>query len=160
MCWCRRADVDPFRSFKKGRIDMAAKTVVFVHGMYMTPLCWEQWMDRFHSKGYQCLAPAWPGSESRQAKFSVCDHFAGSPVSALMPLFFGPRDCGQFSARAAVGDPTSSAKLNDIDPTTATFVCSNDISTPCSWGNFLSADPCDPRYPCSLWRACELEEHG
>ena len=42
---------------------MASKTVVFVHGMYMTPLCWEQWVDRFQSKGYRCLAPAWPGRD-------------------------------------------------------------------------------------------------
>ena len=38
-------------------------TVVFVHGMYMTPLCWEQWVDRFQTKGYRCLAPAWPGRD-------------------------------------------------------------------------------------------------
>ncbi len=42
---------------------MAAKTVVFVHGMYMTPLCWEQWVERFQSKGYRSLAPAWPGRD-------------------------------------------------------------------------------------------------
>jgi len=42
---------------------VTSKTVVFVHGMYMTPLCWEQWVDRFQSKGYRCLAPAWPGRD-------------------------------------------------------------------------------------------------
>jgi alpha-beta hydrolase superfamily lysophospholipase len=42
---------------------MASKTVVFVHGMYMTPLCWEQWVERFQSKGYRSLAPAWPGRD-------------------------------------------------------------------------------------------------
>jgi pimeloyl-ACP methyl ester carboxylesterase len=42
---------------------MKSKTIVFVHGMYMTPLCWEQWVDRFQSKGYRCLAPAWPGRD-------------------------------------------------------------------------------------------------
>jgi pimeloyl-ACP methyl ester carboxylesterase len=42
---------------------MAPRTVVFVHGMYMTPLCWEGWLGRFESRGYQCLAPAWPGRD-------------------------------------------------------------------------------------------------
>jgi len=42
---------------------MATRTVVFIHGMYMTPLCWDGWVGRFDRKGYRCLAPAWPGRE-------------------------------------------------------------------------------------------------
>jgi pimeloyl-ACP methyl ester carboxylesterase len=42
---------------------MASKTIVFIHGMYMTPLCWEHWAQRFDAKGFRCLAPAWPGHE-------------------------------------------------------------------------------------------------
>jgi pimeloyl-ACP methyl ester carboxylesterase len=42
---------------------MKTRTIVFIHGMYMTPLCWEQWVDYFHTKGYKCLAPAWPGRD-------------------------------------------------------------------------------------------------
>ena len=34
------------------------KPIVFVHGMYMNPLCWEQWVDYYQAKGYKCLAPA------------------------------------------------------------------------------------------------------
>ncbi len=37
-----------------------SKTVVFVHGMFMTPLCWEKWEAHFQAKGYKTLAPAWP----------------------------------------------------------------------------------------------------
>jgi alpha-beta hydrolase superfamily lysophospholipase len=39
------------------------KTVVLIHGMYMTPLCWEHWTDYYGAKGYKCLAPAWPGRD-------------------------------------------------------------------------------------------------
>jgi pimeloyl-ACP methyl ester carboxylesterase len=39
---------------------MPSKTILFVHGMYMTPLCWEHWLDYFQEKGYRCIAPAWP----------------------------------------------------------------------------------------------------
>ena len=40
---------------------MTTKTIVFIHGMYMTPLCWENWMKRFQATGYVVHAPAWPG---------------------------------------------------------------------------------------------------
>lgn len=42
---------------------MSTHTVVFIHGMYMTPLCWEQWVDRFQARGYPSLALAWPGRD-------------------------------------------------------------------------------------------------
>ncbi len=42
---------------------MKSKPVVFIHGMYMNSLCWEQWIPRFESKGYKCLAPNWPGRD-------------------------------------------------------------------------------------------------
>jgi len=42
---------------------MRSKTVIFIHGMYMTPLCWAPWIDHFRAKGYNCLAPAWPGRD-------------------------------------------------------------------------------------------------
>lgn len=42
---------------------MATKQIVFIHGMYMTPACWENWIARFRSSGYECLAPAWPGRD-------------------------------------------------------------------------------------------------
>jgi pimeloyl-ACP methyl ester carboxylesterase len=42
---------------------MKTKTIVFIHGMFMTPLCWEHWIERYQAKGYRCLAPAWPGRD-------------------------------------------------------------------------------------------------
>jgi pimeloyl-ACP methyl ester carboxylesterase len=42
---------------------MRSKTIVFIHGMYMNNLCWEHWVEYFGSKGYKCLAPAWPGRD-------------------------------------------------------------------------------------------------
>ena len=43
---------------------MPARTIVFIHGMYMTPLCWEHWVPWFEKKGYRCIAPAWPGRDA------------------------------------------------------------------------------------------------
>jgi pimeloyl-ACP methyl ester carboxylesterase len=42
---------------------MKTKSIVFIHGMYMTALCWEHWLDYFQAKGYECVAPAWPGRD-------------------------------------------------------------------------------------------------
>lgn len=36
-------------------------TIVLIHGLWMTPRSWEAWIDRYQSRGYTVLAPAWPG---------------------------------------------------------------------------------------------------
>jgi pimeloyl-ACP methyl ester carboxylesterase len=36
------------------------KTIVFIHGAFMTPLCWEKFIGFFEGRGYKCLAPTWP----------------------------------------------------------------------------------------------------
>jgi pimeloyl-ACP methyl ester carboxylesterase len=37
------------------------KPIVLIHGLWLTPLSWEYWIERFESRGHQVLAPAWPG---------------------------------------------------------------------------------------------------
>jgi len=34
--------------------------VVFIHGMFMTSLCWEHWLARFEQRGRDVWAPEWP----------------------------------------------------------------------------------------------------
>jgi len=36
------------------------KNVVFIHGAWVTGLCWEKFVGFFESKGYTCVAPNWP----------------------------------------------------------------------------------------------------
>jgi pimeloyl-ACP methyl ester carboxylesterase len=38
-------------------------SIVLIHGLWMTPLSWEHWVERYSSQGYQVLAPAYPGLE-------------------------------------------------------------------------------------------------
>jgi pimeloyl-ACP methyl ester carboxylesterase len=38
-------------------------TIVLIHGLWMTPLSWEHWIDRYSKRGYKVLAPAWPGMD-------------------------------------------------------------------------------------------------
>ncbi|MDX2090626.1 MAG: alpha/beta hydrolase [Kofleriaceae bacterium] len=39
------------------------KTIVLVHGLWMTPRCWEAWIPYYQQRGFKVLAPAWPGLE-------------------------------------------------------------------------------------------------
>jgi pimeloyl-ACP methyl ester carboxylesterase len=39
----------------------AAETIVLIHGMWMTPLSWEHWVNHYTDRGHRVLAPAWPG---------------------------------------------------------------------------------------------------
>ncbi|MFJ6853508.1 alpha/beta hydrolase [Streptomyces sp. NPDC091271] len=38
-------------------------TIVLVHGFWVTPRSWESWVDYYRAKGFQVLAPAYPGFE-------------------------------------------------------------------------------------------------
>jgi pimeloyl-ACP methyl ester carboxylesterase len=42
---------------------MAPSTIVLIHGLWMTPLSWEKWVDHFQQRGYNVVSPAWPGME-------------------------------------------------------------------------------------------------
>jgi pimeloyl-ACP methyl ester carboxylesterase len=35
-------------------------TVLFIHGEWLTPRCWEQFGAFFEGQGFTCVAPAWP----------------------------------------------------------------------------------------------------
>jgi pimeloyl-ACP methyl ester carboxylesterase len=41
----------------------ARPPIVLIHGLWMTPRSWEHWIARFAARGYQVLAPAYPGFE-------------------------------------------------------------------------------------------------
>ena len=36
------------------------KTIVMIHGAWVTPECWGPFRAYYEAKGYRCLAPAWP----------------------------------------------------------------------------------------------------
>jgi non-heme chloroperoxidase len=41
----------------------AARTIVLINGLFLNPLSWEHWVERYSSAGYDVLAPAWPGMD-------------------------------------------------------------------------------------------------
>jgi alpha-beta hydrolase superfamily lysophospholipase len=46
-------------------------TIVLIHGLWLTPLAWEHWVDRYSKAGHRVIAPAWPGIEALRADPSV-----------------------------------------------------------------------------------------
>ena len=69
-------------------------TIVLIHGLWLTPLSWEGWGQRFESKGHTVLAPAWPGLEG-----TVEEVRRARPGPGLRP---GPRRQAARAHRAAL----------------------------------------------------------
>src|SRR5918911_980979 len=85
----------------------APDTIILIHGLWMTPLCWEHWIDRYQQRGFEVLAPAWPGMDgdieqlrrdtsgiAGRAAGEVIDHFdriihALPPPPIIMGHSFG-----------------------------------------------------------------------
>lgn len=60
-------------------------TLVFIHGLWMTPLSWEHWMTWFESRGWKVIAPAWPGFD-RPVEELRADHSVIKDVTASQVL--------------------------------------------------------------------------
>ncbi|GAB1813491.1 alpha/beta fold hydrolase [Mycobacterium sp. MUNTM1] len=38
-----------------------SETIVLIHGLWMTPLAWEDWVARYQARGFTVLTPGYPG---------------------------------------------------------------------------------------------------
>lgn len=47
------------------------RTIVFLHGAWMTPSCWAAFKADFEARGYTCLTPAWPGKDRTVAEVNA-----------------------------------------------------------------------------------------
>lgn len=54
-------------------------TIVLVHGFWVTPRSWEQWIAHYEAKGFRVIAPAYPGFEVEVESLNADP----SPVEAL-----------------------------------------------------------------------------
>jgi pimeloyl-ACP methyl ester carboxylesterase len=57
----------------------APDTIVLVHGFWVTPRSWEQWIAHYEKAGYRVLAPAYPGFEVEVEALNADP----SPIEAL-----------------------------------------------------------------------------
>jgi pimeloyl-ACP methyl ester carboxylesterase len=44
-------------------VENGPNTIVLIHGFWVTPRSWEDWKAHYESKGYNVIAPAYPGFE-------------------------------------------------------------------------------------------------
>ena len=63
---------------------MSARTVVLIHGRFMTPLCWEKWTPVCQERGLKVLVPAWPLQDR-----SVAEQRQRHPSAELAALSLG-----------------------------------------------------------------------
>jgi pimeloyl-ACP methyl ester carboxylesterase len=54
-------------------------TIVLIHGFWVTPRSWENWIARYEARGYRVLAPAYPGFEAEVEALNADP----SPIEAL-----------------------------------------------------------------------------
>jgi pimeloyl-ACP methyl ester carboxylesterase len=40
-----------------------SRTIVLIHGLFLTWASWEKWVERYTARGFKVLAPGWPGLE-------------------------------------------------------------------------------------------------
>ena len=59
------------------------KTIVLIHGAWMTPGCWDGFISRYRDRGYTVLAPAWPYDDRPVAELRR------SPAPELAGIGFG-----------------------------------------------------------------------
>jgi len=57
----------------------APDAIVLIHGFWVTPRSWEDWIARYESRGYRVLAPAYPGFEVEVEALNADP----SPIEAL-----------------------------------------------------------------------------
>jgi len=63
-------------------------TVVLIHGLWMTPLAWEHWVERYEERGCTVLTPGYPGIGQGEAGLQALrenpDAVAGVGVREVM----------------------------------------------------------------------------
>ena len=55
------------------------RAIVLIHGFWVTPRSWEDWIAHYEAKGYTVLAPAYPGFEVEVEALNADP----SPIEAL-----------------------------------------------------------------------------
>src|SRR6478735_3355750 len=56
----------------------SSRTIVLIHGLWMTALSWEHWVARYEAAGHRVIARSWPGMdgdiEALRTDDSAIDH--------------------------------------------------------------------------------------
>jgi pimeloyl-ACP methyl ester carboxylesterase len=65
---------------------MNKKTIIFIHGAWVTPRCWDAFIGYFTQQGYTCLAPAWPHKDKsvKELRLSPSAELAGLGLQEIV----------------------------------------------------------------------------
>jgi len=44
-------------------MEQITDTILLIHGLWMTPLAWEHWVQRYEQRGFKVITPGYPGVE-------------------------------------------------------------------------------------------------
>lgn len=67
------------------------KTILLIHGLWLTPLSWEHFKQYFTDAGYQVVTPGWPGINDRSVDEIRADSspLAGVKISDVIDHYVG-----------------------------------------------------------------------
>ncbi len=65
------------------------RTVVFIHGAWLTSAAWDRFIDRYSACGYACIAPAWPWLDRpvQQLREHPPAAFATSSIASIVAYY-------------------------------------------------------------------------
>src|ERR1700737_1468758 len=86
-------------------------TIVLIHGLFMTALSWEKWVERYTSQGFRVIARSWPGMDGDIAALrrdpSAVEHLGIGEIADYYdplvgdldppPIIIGPSFGGAFT---------------------------------------------------------------
>jgi pimeloyl-ACP methyl ester carboxylesterase len=61
-----------------------SKTIVLIHGAWLSPTAWDHFAARYEAKGYRVLQPAWPYEEVTKGKASIKPGFEHNTISGIV----------------------------------------------------------------------------
>jgi len=66
-----------------------SKAILFIHGAWVTPACWDPFRSYFEARGYACRAPAWPHLDRpmEELKRAIDPAFADLTIGALVDFY-------------------------------------------------------------------------
>lgn len=59
--------------------------IVFVHGLFVTRNCWNEWIARFEQQGHRCIAPAFPARDATPAALRA-RHPDAATAAVTLPM--------------------------------------------------------------------------
>ncbi|MEV5150233.1 alpha/beta hydrolase [Streptomyces sp. NPDC052727] len=113
-----------------------SRPVVFIHGLWLHPSSWTPWVELFQERGYQPVAPGWPGvAESVELSRAAPDSIAGHGIDDVVahyaqiieklpqpPILIGHSFGGMIAEkllgqnRAAAGIAIDAAQIKGVRP--------------------------------------------